>query len=105
MHKIDWSYVIIWEFIVRPGNEQRFEQLYGADGEWAQFFRSGKGYRGTELNRDFKIPRRYLTLDFWASRQAYTQFRQANLAKYDAIDQSCECLTEREAEIGGFERI
>lgn len=105
MNQRDWRFVVIWEFHVRPGNEQRFEQIYGPEGEWARLFKAGEGYCGTELNRDFKVARRYVTLDFWASREAYVRFRQESLARYEAIDQVCESLTERETELGAFERL
>ena len=32
-------FVVLWEFEVKPGREERFERVYGADGEWAQLFR------------------------------------------------------------------
>lgn len=105
MKEADWQYVIIWEFHVRAGNEGRFEQIYGPTGEWARFFQSGKGYCGTELNHDLNVARRYVTLDFWTSREAYARFREENLSEYQAIDKRCELLTERETELGTFERI
>lgn len=101
----DWDLVIIWEFYALPGCETRFERVYGPDGEWAQFFKSGLGYIGTELSRDCKVPRRYVTLDFWSSRTAYDKFREANLPEYQVLDQRSEALTERETELGCFERI
>ena len=39
----------------RDGIEQ-FERVYGPEGDWAQFFRTGRGYVGTELLRDVEIP-------------------------------------------------
>ena len=101
----DWGLVIIWEFYPRAGCETRFELAYGRDGEWAQFFKSSAGYIGTELSRDCKVPRRYVTFDFWSSRTAYDNFREANLPEYRVLDQRCEALTERETELGCLERI
>jgi heme-degrading monooxygenase HmoA len=101
----DWGHVIIWEFHVRQGHETRFEQVYGPDGEWTQIFKSDAGYLGTELNRDYTNPRRYITLDFWSSRAAYLQFREAKSAEYKAMDDRTEVLAEREVELGSFERI
>src|SRR4051794_28415642 len=95
----------MWEFIVRPGKEQAFEKIYGPEGEWAQFFRQGDGYCGTELSRDLDEPRRYVTLDFWESRVAYETFKMQHAAEYKAIDQKCESLTEKEQEIWKFERV
>jgi hypothetical protein len=47
----DWRFVVIWEFQVRLGQEERFEQVCGADGVWAQFFRQDEAYVGTDLIR------------------------------------------------------
>jgi heme-degrading monooxygenase HmoA len=100
-----WRYLIIWEFRVRAGMEKRFEEAYRPQGEWAQFFSQGPGYVRTELNHDLKDGRRYVTLDFWVSREAYENFRQQHASEYAALDQKFEELTEKEWEIGKFERI
>ena len=59
-----------------------FERVYGPEGEWAQFFRGGRGYVGTELLRDVEIPGRYLVVDRWESREAYNDFVAANREEY-----------------------
>ena len=97
--------VIVWEFRVRPGCESRFEQAYGPGGVWAQFFAGGEGYVGTELVRDRKEPRRYLTLDAWSSRAAYETFRERHRSDYAGIDAECEQMTESEVEVGTFQRL
>jgi heme-degrading monooxygenase HmoA len=102
---MSWSYVIIWEFYVRPGMEERFEQVYGPWGDWARLFHEGEGYIATELNRDLKNKKRYVTLDFWTSAEAYEGFRKKYLAEYKAMDEKCGELTEREVELGTFIRI
>ena len=60
-------HVIIWEFRAQRGREGEFEGAYGPDGDWANFFRSGEGYLGTELMRDLETPGRYVTIDRWTS--------------------------------------
>jgi len=97
--------VIIWEFLVRPEMRTRFESVYGSTGAWARFFAQAEGYIGTELNRDMTNPRRYVTLDLWASREAYEQFREQHLVQYEALDKECEDMTENEVEVGRFERV
>lgn len=52
-----------------------------------------------------KDPARYLTLDFWESREAYDAFRAQHAAEYAAIDRECEALTAEEKALGNFERI
>ena len=56
--------------------------MYGPEGEWAQFFRAGRGYVGTELLRDVEQPGRYLVVDRWESREAYNAFVEANRDEY-----------------------
>jgi heme-degrading monooxygenase HmoA len=98
-----WGYLIVWEFRVKAGPQTQFEQVYGHDGTWAQFFRRSEGYLGTELVQDLKDSARYLTLDFWTSQSAYERFREQHLPEYQAIDRQCEAMTEGEVELGRFE--
>ena len=97
-----WQFLVIWEFVVRPGKTQLFEQIYGPDGDWARLFGRGRGYRGTRLTRDCDELRRYVTLDFWDSQEDYERFKSQHASEYKAIDAKCEALTEREDEVGKF---
>jgi len=96
--------VVVWEFRIRATKRRAFERAYGPDGEWATFFRKGKGFLGTELIRDAHDATRYLTLDSWKSRKDYERFKSENREMYQLIDQRCESLTTRESEIGQFSR-
>lgn len=95
-----WQFLVIWEFVVRPGKEKLFEQMYSPDGDWARLFGQGKGYCGTRLTRDCDESRCYLTLDFWESQADYERFKSQHAAEYKAIDIKCEALTEQESEVG-----
>jgi heme-degrading monooxygenase HmoA len=95
--------VIIWEFHVRQSRRKRFEKIYGPYGTWAEFFRQGKGYGGTELLRDPQNALRYCTLDFWKSRAAYEAFKKRHASEYNSIDKQGEALTTQETLIGCFE--
>ncbi len=92
--------VIVWEFRVRKGREAEFEQAYGPTGEWAELFKRGEGYLGTELLRDTANRQRYVTIDLWTSPAAYEAFRSRWRQEYEAIDRLCEALTEHEALLG-----
>ena len=100
-----WRYLIIWEFRVRAGMEERFEKVYGPLGDWTRFFARDDGYVRTELNHDLKDSRRYTTLDFWISEDAYENFREQHASEYALLDHKFEVLTESELEIGKFERV
>jgi heme-degrading monooxygenase HmoA len=103
--KIRWGYLIVWEFRPRSGVEKHFEEAYGPNGVWAEFFAKGEGFIATELNRDLKDARRYLTLDLWVSREAHERFLGKHSGEYRALDRQCEGLTEQETELGRFERL
>ena len=95
-------HVIMWEFQVKKGGEAEFARVYGPSGEWAQFFRRGQGYLGTELLRDTANPQRYVTIDRWTSSTAYEAFRAQWADEYAMLDQRCEALTERETPLGSL---
>ena len=59
-----------------------FERVYGPEGEWAQFFRQGRGYVGTELLRDLEVAGRYLVVDRWESAEAYNAFVAEHREEY-----------------------
>jgi hypothetical protein len=101
----DWGYLIIWEFQVREEKAKRFKKIYGPDGDWARLFRRDESYIGTELIHHFNASQAYVTLDFWASPEAYNEFRRRHPGEYEALDEKCEALTESEREIGKFVRV
>ena len=96
------SYVIIWQFHVRPGSEAEFERVYGPQGDWVRLFRQGEGYVRSDLLRDREEKDRYLVLDHWISRDQYDAFRAAHATAYHDLDRRCESLTSRETHIGSF---
>ena len=99
------EFIVVWEFWISPGQQARFAEVYGPAGDWAKLFERDSAYRGTRLIRDGREPRRYLTLDLWASEKAYDAFKHIHAGAYQALDAKCESLTERETEIGRFMEI
>ena len=95
-------YVIVWEFRTRSGMEAEFIENYGPEGAWARFFRGSDDYIRTELVRDVKDDRRFLTLDYWKSEEEFNRFRQQHLAEYERLDREFERLTEQETRLGAF---
>jgi heme-degrading monooxygenase HmoA len=90
-------------FTYDVGESADFEQAYGPEGEWAQFFGTGRGFVGTELLRDVETPGRYLVVDRWESREAYNDFVAANRDEYmRRVDQSAFHY-DRELRLGTFE--
>ena len=95
-------FVALWEFEVKPGCEEKFEKVYGADGAWARLFAQDASYRGTRLVKDVERERVYLTLDFWETREGYEKFKKENAAGYELIDRECEGMAAHERQLGEF---
>jgi quinol monooxygenase YgiN len=98
-------FVALWEFEVKPGCEERFQKVYGPEGDWAKLFRNDANYLETRLLHDPKHPAIFLTLDIWASRQAYETFMASHAAEYQRLDAAGEKLTLRERKVGWFEQV
>jgi heme-degrading monooxygenase HmoA len=97
--------VIALVFSYDVGDSPEFEHVYGPEGEWAQFFRTGRGYVGTELLRDVEIPGRYLVVDRWETREAYNAFVEEHRDEYmRRVDESA-FRYEHELRIGSFESV
>lgn len=95
-------FIVVWQFEIAEENVAAFEAAYGSDGEWAQLFRASSDYHGTELLRDAYVPGTYLTIDRWASEEAFRSFRKEHDAAYEALDRKCDALTAKETRIGAY---
>ncbi len=95
-------FVVVWQFEVAEEHVAAFESAYGANGSWAQLFRSSSDYHGTELLRDAYVPGSYLTIDRWTSEDAFRAFRKEHDAAYEELDRSCDAVTSRETRIGAY---
>ncbi len=95
-------FVVVWQFEISEEKLAAFEAAYGPEGAWAQLFRQSPDYQGTELLRDAYVPLSYLTIDRWASEEAFRAFRKAHDADYEKLDRACDDLTARESRIGAY---
>jgi len=94
---------LVFSYEVRHPAE--FEAAYGAEGEWAQFFRQGRGYIGTELLRDVELPGRYLVVDRWESADAYNAFVAEHREEYVRRVDDTRFHYEQELRFGTFETV
>jgi heme-degrading monooxygenase HmoA len=95
-------FVVVWKFEIAEEKIAVFEAAYGPQGAWAQLFSSSPDYQGTELLRDAYIPDSYLTIDRWASEDAFRAFRKDHDAEYEVLDRLSDSLTSRETRIGAY---
>ena len=98
-------YVYMWEFMISGDHVNAFERTYGSSGEWVQLFSRAPGYLRSELYRDRAQPRRFITIDYWESREAWDAFRTRSAKEFEALDAKCAAWMTRETEIGHFEPV
>ena len=94
---------LVFSYEVRDA--EAFEAAYGADGDWAQFFRQARGYIGTELLRDVETPRRYLVVDRWETAEAYNVFAAERREEYMRRVDDTRFHYEQELRFGTFETV
>jgi heme-degrading monooxygenase HmoA len=97
--------VIALAFLYEARDPEEFEPAYGPDGEWAQFFREGQGYIGTELLRDVEQPGRYLVIDRWESIEAYNAFLAEHREEYVRRSDEMAFYYQQELRFGSFESV
>jgi heme-degrading monooxygenase HmoA len=89
--------------VVRDAAE--FERVYATEGDWAEFFRQGRGYIGTELLHDVEAPTRYLVIDRWESADAYNTFVAAHREEYMERVDATRFQYDSELRFGTFETL
>ena len=59
---------------LRGARPEEFEEAYGPEGDWAQFFRQGAATSAPSSCATSRSPSRYLVIDRWESADAYNAF-------------------------------
>ena len=96
-------HVRLWKFEVGPGDEQRFVDAYGGDGDWARLFATAPGFIRTELWRDGDGI--YLTADYWESVTAFEAFQASHGEEYRRLDAELEGVAGIETCLGAFDLV
>jgi heme-degrading monooxygenase HmoA len=97
--------VIALVFSYEVHTHDDFERVYGPDGDWAQFFKQGRGYIGTELLRDVENPGRYFVIDRWESADAYNAFASEHRDEYMRRVDDTRLYYDVELRFGTFETV
>jgi heme-degrading monooxygenase HmoA len=94
---------IVFRYDVR--DPQDFADAYGPNGEWAQFFRQGAGYIGTELLQDVDELDRFIVIDRWESAEAYNTFVTERQDEYLQRSDDSPLYYVQELRLGTFQNI
>lgn len=92
----------IWQYKVQDEYTTDFIKAYAPDGDWARLFQQCPGYIKTELKQDIDNPQKFVTMDFWQSRSAFSAMKETISDEYDKLDIQCEAYTVSENHIGFF---
>ncbi len=85
-------YIRVWEYEVAEGRVDAFVAAYGSTGDWAQLFRAAHGYLGTELYRRTDDSARFVTIDRWTDRAAWSAFLEEWGESYERLDRTMTAL-------------
>lgn len=94
-------FIAIWKYQVKPQSLAAFEQLYGPEGKWVEFFKESPDFIRTDLLRLVPEENTYMTVDHWNSRASYEAHYNGHKATVDAIDAEGDALTTHE-ELQGY---
>ncbi len=96
-------FAYIWEYIVKEECLEEFKRTYGPEGDWVRLFRRADGYIATNLHQDISDPKRFVTIDFWHTKEDRDDFRNKFSKEFEDLDEYCESLTIQEKLIGDFD--
>lgn len=88
-----YMYIRVWAYEVGADHIDAFLAAYGVDGDWAQLFRRGRGYVGTELYRSTDDGAHFVTVDRWTDQVAWRAFLAEWGEAYERLDTRLTRLT------------
>ncbi len=96
------KFAYIWQYFVEDSHRDEFLEAYGPNGNWVQLFSRDPSYVETRLLHDADDDGRYVTIDYWVSRNARDSFREKYSREFSILDEKCEQLTTKEEFLGDF---
>ena len=93
---------IMWQFEVKTGREDEFEQLYGADGPWTAINRQTRSYLGSSFLHDQNRASRYIVTEYWSEMIVSEPNRGPRAAALAVIEASRTALIESVEPLGVF---
>ncbi len=95
-------FAYIWQYTIDPRYRAEFLAAYRPDGDWSKLFQRDPEYFETKLFQDYDRSDRYITVDYWTSKNARDSFREKFAVEFKEIDERCENYTLNEVLIGDY---
>jgi len=93
---------IAWQFDVKEGQENLFEEFLGANGEWTKASQHARSYLGSSFLRDQNRPRRYLVIEYWSELLVSEPYRRFESNGMAALERRRDAMAERVEPLGVF---
>lgn len=98
-------FAYVWQYTIRPQRRSEFLAAYAPGGDWTRLFSRDPAYLETVLVRDVDDENRFMTIDYWTSREDRDAFRKRHAEEFDRLDARCEAYTREETFLGDFVEI
>jgi quinol monooxygenase YgiN len=96
---------VVWQFQVKPGKQQEFERVYGADGEWSRLARRSRSFLGSSFLRDQASDTSYLLVEYWSEMVVYERHRKSFVTDLRTIEERREGLCDGIVPLGIFSAL
>jgi hypothetical protein len=92
----------MWQFQVRSGQQEAFQEIYGADGPWTALSRRSRSFLGGSLLRDQVTPPRYLLIEYWSEMVVYERHLADFSVERRSLEEQAKALCESVTPLGVF---
>ena len=93
---------VVWQFHVKPGHQQEFEQFFGADGEWSHIGRRSRSFLGSSFLRDQARDTNYLLIEYWSEMVVYEKHLAEFGREVKTLEEKRQQLVDRVYPLGVF---
>jgi quinol monooxygenase YgiN len=96
---------VVWQFHVKPGVQEEFERIYGADGDWTALGRRSRSFLGSSFLRDQSHESHYLLIEYWSEMLVYEKHLASFVNDLKALEEQRNLLCESILPLGIFTGI
>ena len=96
---------VMWQFQVKSGAQDAFEQFYGADGEWSKLGRRSRSFLGSSFLRDQIDTTRYVLIEYWSEMVVYERHQTDFADEMRSLEAHRDILCVTIAPLGVFKAL
>ncbi len=96
---------LVWQFDVKPGRNDEFEALHGADGSWTTLSRRSRSFLGSSFLKDLAVSSRYLVIEYWSEMVVYERHHADFQQELDDLERQRMTLVDASLPLGLFNAL